>query len=182
MGTFNGWKTENIDQIRPEEFYNLIDRNREHIRKTFPVTLSNCTDLQKTTEHIAASHERENNKEGYYYYIRNADSNALIGYVVIKNINTALAKCEFAYFIDKDFEGRGIISKAVADTLGFCFGDLQMNKVYICTSKVNYASQRIALKQGFIQEGILREEFRNGEGELEDIMYFGLLKSDYNER
>ena len=44
-------------------------------------------------------------------------------------------------------------------------------------------SQKVATKNGFIQEGILREEFKNGEGKLEDIMYFGLIKSDYkNER
>jgi RimJ/RimL family protein N-acetyltransferase len=88
-------------------------------------------------------------------------------------------KCELAYFIDKNFEGKGIISKAVADTVAFCFNDLQMNKVYICTSKINAASQRIATKLGFQKEGILREEFKNGKAILEDIVYFGLLKSEY---
>jgi RimJ/RimL family protein N-acetyltransferase len=54
-----------------------------------------------------------------------------------------------------------------------------MNKVYICTSKINLASQRIATKLGFQKEGILREEFKNGKAILEDIVYFGLLKSEY---
>jgi ribosomal-protein-serine acetyltransferase len=54
-----------------------------------------------------------------------------------------------------------------------------MNKVYICTSKINAASQRIATKLGFQKEGILREEFKNGKAMLEDIVYFGLLKSEY---
>jgi ribosomal-protein-serine acetyltransferase len=54
-----------------------------------------------------------------------------------------------------------------------------MNKIFICTSKTNFGSQQIALKNGFIQEGTLREEFKNHEGVLEDINYFGLLKSDY---
>jgi ribosomal-protein-serine acetyltransferase len=56
---------------------------------------------------------------------------------------------------------------------------LLMNKVFICTSKINTASQRIATKHGFQQEGILREEFKSGDEMLEDIVYFGLLKSDY---
>jgi RimJ/RimL family protein N-acetyltransferase len=92
----------------------------------------------------------------------------------------SIAKCELAYFIDKEFEGKGIISKAVGKVIGFCFGELMMNKITICTSKINIASQRIALKYGFQEEGILREEFRSGEGVLEDIIYFGLLKKDYN--
>ena len=54
-----------------------------------------------------------------------------------------------------------------------------MNKIFICTSKINFSSQQIALKNGFIYEGTLREEFKNFEGYLEDINYYGLLKSDY---
>lgn len=65
------------------------------------------------------------------------------------------------------------------DVIAICFKELSMNKIFICTSKINFGSQRIALKHGFIQEGILREEFKNSEGILEDINYYGLLKSDY---
>jgi RimJ/RimL family protein N-acetyltransferase len=54
-----------------------------------------------------------------------------------------------------------------------------MNKIFICTSKVNFASQQIALKNDFVLEGTLREEFKSFEGELEDINYYGLLKSGY---
>lgn len=176
---FTNWKTENIGTILPEEFYNLIEKNRNHIRKTFPITLSNCRDLKSTAKFLAEAADNEAWKENYYFYIRNLESTALIGYVVIKNIDDKIAKCELAYFIDSDFEGKGITSKAVADTLAFCFGEIKMNKVTICTSKVNAASQQIALKHGFMQEGILRQEFKNGEGVLEDVLYFGLLKSDY---
>jgi ribosomal-protein-serine acetyltransferase len=46
--TFENWTTETIDRILPEEFYTLIDRNRSHIGKTFPVTVWNCENLEKT--------------------------------------------------------------------------------------------------------------------------------------
>lgn len=98
----------------------------------------------------------------------------------IKSIDNDKAKCELGYFVDKDYQGKGITSKVVSETLGFCFNTLKMNKVFICTSKINTASQQIALKHHFKQEGILREEFKNGDGILEDIVYFGLLKSEYN--
>ena len=54
-----------------------------------------------------------------------------------------------------------------------------MNKIFICTSKINKGSQQIALKHNFQKEGILREEFKNHEGVLEDVNYYGLLKSDF---
>ena len=136
-------------------------------------------DLEKTTNFITENIEKEKNKDGYYFYIRNLETNKLIGYICIKNIRKDVMKCEFAYLIDKDFEGQGIISKIVSQTITRCFEELEMNKVFICTSKINKASQQIALKHGFQQEGVLRDEFKNQEGILEDVVYFGLLKSDY---
>ncbi|OXA94753.1 GNAT family N-acetyltransferase [Flavobacterium hercynium] len=176
---FTDLKIETIDSILPEEFYKLIDKNRAHIEKTFPVTLANCSDFDKTKHFIAVNQDKENNKEGYFFYARNTKTNALIGYLCVKSIDNRISKCELGYFIDKDFEGKGITSKIVSETLAFCFHTLKMNKVFICTSKINIASQQVALKHHFKQEGILREEFKSSEGTLEDIVYFGLLKSEY---
>ena len=176
---FTNWKLEKIENILAEEFFNLIDKNRNHIGKTFPVTVSNCIDLEKTAEFIANNIQIEKQKAGYYFYIRNLETNDLIGYICIKKIDFNISKCELAYFVDKDFEGKGIISKAILDVIAICFKELLMNKIFICTSTINFGSQQIALKNGFIQEGILREEFKNDKGILEDIVYFGLLRSDY---
>lgn len=188
--SFKNWKTETIQNIQPEEFLALVQQNKQHIQKTFPVTLASCTDLESTRDFIARNIEKEQNRDGHHFYLRHEQTKNLIGYVCIKNVNKTIQKCELAYFIDKDFEGQGIISGAVSQTIDFCFNELSMNKVFICTSKVNTASQRIATKHGFRQEGILREElpsvssayglgYKNGDAILEDIVYFGLLKSEY---
>jgi RimJ/RimL family protein N-acetyltransferase len=176
---FQNWKIETIEGIVPNEFFELIQKNKSHIHHSFPVTVANCLDLGKTEKFINENKKKEQNKDGYYFYIRNLETNKLIGYVCIKNIRKDVMKCEFAYFIDKDFEGQGIISKVVSQTIARCFDELEMNKVFICTSKINKASQHIALKHGFVEEGILRKEFRNHKGILEDVVYFGLLKSEY---
>jgi len=179
--SFTDWKIETINDILPEEFFNLIGKNRQHIEKTFPVTVSHCLDLEKTAHFIAFNQDKENHKEGYFFYPRDTKTNALIGYLCIKSIDNQKAKCELGYFIDEDYQGKGITSRLVSQTLDFCFNTLKMNKVFICTSKINTASQQIALKHHFKQEGILREEFKSGDGTLEDVVYFGLLKSEYKQ-
>ena len=178
--SFIDWKIDRIEHILPEEFYKLIDKNKNHIGKTFPVTLANSDSAKKAENFLAVSLDKEKNKEGYYFYARHKKTNALIGYLCVKTIDYRISKCELGYFIDEDFQGKGITSKMVANALDFCFDELRMNKVFICTSEVNLASQRIALKHNFKQEGILRDEFRNGDGELQNTVYFGLLKSEYN--
>ena len=176
---FNNWKLEKIQNIRYDEFFELIENNRSRIQKTFPVTVSNCLDLKTTNEFIIKNIQIEKEKTGYYFYVRSIETNNLIGYIGIKKIDYHISKCELFYFIDKEFEGKGIISKAVSEVINLCFNELKMNKIFICTSKVNFASQQIALKNDFVLEGTLREEFKSFEGELEDINYYGLLKSGY---
>lgn len=178
--SFIDWKIDRIEHIHPEEFYKLIDKNRNHIGKTFPVTLANSDSLNKAKDFLAVSFDKEKNKEGFYFYARDFKTNDLIGYLCVKTIDYRISKCELGYFADENFQGKGITSKMVSDVLEFCFNELMMNKVFICTSEVNFASQRIALKHNFKQEGILRDEFRNGDGELQNTVYFGLLKSEYN--
>ncbi len=176
---FSNWKLDKIENIRFEEFFDLIENNRNRIIKTFPVTVSNCIDLKATEEFISKNIQIEIEKTGYYFYVRNLENNKLIGYIGIKKIDYHISKCELFYFIDNHFEGKGIISKAISEVIGFCFQELKMNKIFICTSKINFGSQQIALKNRFVLEGTLREEFKNHEEVLEDINYYGLLKSDY---
>jgi len=177
--SFTDWKIETIDNILPEEFYNLIEKNKSHIAKTFPVTLANADSLNKAEDFLSVSQDKEKNNEGFYFYARDIKTNALIGYLCVKTIDYRISKCEFGYFIDEDFQGKGITSKMVSHALDFCFNELKLNKVFICTSEINFASQQVALKHNFKQEGILRDEFRNGDGELQNTVYFGLLKSEY---
>ena len=176
---FTNWKIDNLENISSEEFFVLIDRNKERLKNTFPVTLSHCLTHEATIVFLKFNEGKESKKENYFFYVRNLETNKLIGYIGIKKIDLQVSKCELFYFIDKDFEGKGITSTVVLQTIDFCFKDLKMNKIFICTSKINFASQQIAIKNGFLQEGILREEFKNGDGILEDIIYFGLLKKDY---
>ncbi len=180
--TASDWKTERPENIRPEAFFNLIEANRDHLRKTFPVTLEACSDLYKTKIFLHEAIDKQLRGDGFAFFINTPDNTEPIGYISVKNINNRIQKCELAYFVDKNLAGKGIMSSVLPDILAFCFQDLSMNKIYVSVSQDNMPSQQVALKFGFRKEGLLRDEFRNGQGELEDIIYYGLLKSDYDER
>ena len=178
--SFTDWKIDRIEDVSAEEFFMLVNKNKNHIQKTFPVTLANSDSLKKAEGFMAVNLEKEKNNEGFYFFARDIKTNDLIGYLCVKTIDYRISKCELGYFTDEDFQGKGITSKMVSDALDFSFNELKLNKVFICTSKINTASQQIALKHHFKQEGILREEFKSSDGTLEDVVYFGLLKSEYN--
>jgi ribosomal-protein-serine acetyltransferase len=176
---FNNLKLEKLNIVQPNEFFELIQKNKIHIENTLTITVSNCENLEKTIQYFEIKKKNQENKTDFYFYIKNLETNKLIGYIGIKKIDYKISKCELFYFIDKDFEGKGIVSDAVSQIIKYCFDELLMQKIVICTSKVNIVSQKIALKHNFKQEGILRNERLDHLNEFEDIIYFGLLKSDY---
>lgn len=177
--SITSWKIEKLHSVRPSEFFRLILKNKEYIHPTFPVTVSSCETLWKTKSFFSNSKKLKKQGKGEYFVLKEEKTETLIGYFQIKNISQKISRCEFAYFVDQDFQGQGIVSELVSKMIIFAFNELEMEKVVICTSKENQGSQQIAIKNKFQQEGVLRNEFKNYLGQLEDVVYFGLLKSDY---
>ena len=64
---FNNWKIDKLENISSEEFFNLIDRNKERLKNTFPVTLSHCLNHEATVDFIKFNSVKEKNKENYFF-------------------------------------------------------------------------------------------------------------------
>ncbi|MFD0863036.1 GNAT family N-acetyltransferase [Sungkyunkwania multivorans] len=161
-----------------EAFFTLINSNRAHICDGFPTTVRKCQTFDAAQVTYRERLQLEEEQKGRYFLLQHSQQDGFIGYFSLKNINTEIGRCEFAYFIDQNFEGRGVVSKLMTQMILFAFDELRMNKIIICTAESNYASQKVALKNGFLQEGILRKEYKKYNGQLEDLLQFGLLKSD----
>ncbi len=171
------WEIFPLRTVKVKEFFQLIDKNREYLLPTFPVTVTGCQSLWSTKTFLAERKKEQKNKKGHAFVIKDIQTKRLIGYFSIKNVNEKIKRCEFAYFIDQDFQGKGFTSEVISNMIPMAFNDLEMNKIIIATSPKNTASQKVALKNGFIQEGRLRQEFKNYRNELEDVLYFGLIKN-----
>jgi ribosomal-protein-serine acetyltransferase len=50
----------------------------------------------------------------------------LIGIIFIKNINWRIPEYELGYFIDKAYEGQGIMTKIIDKAFKYCFEKLKM--------------------------------------------------------
>ncbi len=97
--------------------------------------------------------------------------------MVIKDIDFTVPKCELAYFIDEAFEGKGIATDATHWLVNFCFEELDMEKIILRINPANEGSKQVALKNGFSREGYMKNEYRNGYGELTDVEHYGLTRN-----
>ena len=68
---FTNWKLVNLDEIKPNEFFELIQKNRINIENTLTITVKNCENLEKTTQYIQIKKNNQINKTDLYFYIRN---------------------------------------------------------------------------------------------------------------
>ncbi len=176
------YKLERIANVSFETFFNLISENKSYIEKGFAGTVKRCESKEGAKLLFEEWNSDENNNESFSFFIRDKKTDKLIGLVNIKNIDKLVKKCEIGYFISEQRAGKGIISKFTSEVVTYCFEVLQMNKVFLRIAPENIGSQRVALNNGFQKEGILRQEYLGFEGSYEDVMYFGLLKTDYQKK
>ena len=154
----------------------LILSNKARLIDYFPVSAGSITDIRSVKNYITEKIKQAKLKTAYAYLIIDDTTAKSIGFVFIKNIDWSVPKAELAYFIDKNYEGKGITSKALQKIIAHCFITLNMEKLFLRAAADNAASRKVALKNGFVQEGILRNDFRTFDGRLIDLYYYGLVK------
>ena len=170
-------------QVRPitsadtEAYFNLISANRQRLSNYFPVTLSKTETLEKTRECVDSYLELTTTKELFVFLIMYGEQP--IGVVILKEIDHRSQKCEFAWFIDGAYEGRGHASQALQPVMTFVFNELEFNRVFCMISVGNAPSIRLAERNGFEHEGILKENFKMSDGSFSDVHHYGLLKSKW---
>ncbi len=83
---------------------------------------------------------------------------------------------ELGYFILPEYNGRGIATEAARQIISLAFDRLDIVRISSMVFSENIASQRVLLKNGFVIDGTMRSGAYK-DGELHDIVHFGLLKS-----
>ncbi len=96
-------------------------------------------------------------------------------------INRYSRSGEIGYWIDGGYEGRGLVSRAVAAILDQAFGPLGLDRVTLLTDASNERSKALARRLGFVEEGLLRQALAFP-GERRDQAAYGLLAHEWNHR
>ena len=173
-----------IDQLtlRPvlaedaEDFFRLIDRDRASFATYFPVTTGRTTDPHATLSYVRDLAAQAVAKETFCYLITHDGTSGPVGAVFLKSIDYRVGKCELAYFVASLHQGKGVASSAVAWAVDEAFRTHGMNKVFLRVDPGNTASIRVAEKNGFQREGLLRQDFRTSDDQLLDVIVFGKLR------
>ncbi|WP_110927933.1 GNAT family N-acetyltransferase [Bacillus massiliglaciei] len=165
-----------LQQYNREELYELIDTNREHLRKWLL-----WVDKRKSAKDFEPI---------IPIWIRNyADNNGfdagirlngkLVGMVGLHYIDWKHRSTSIGYFLSEEAQGQGIITRSLSALLSYLFGTWNINRVEIRCAINNHKSIAIPERLGFVKEGIQRE----GQwlyDHYEDLVTYSLLVKDWN--
>jgi ribosomal-protein-alanine N-acetyltransferase len=110
-----------------------------------------------------------------------AANNQLIGTVTLFNLNLENRRAEIGYGLDRAFWRQGYMQEALNALLEYAFDVLSLHRLEADVDPRNAASIKTVERFGFKQEGYLRERWHVN-GEIQDALFFGLLRPEWENR
>ncbi len=111
---------------------------------------------------------------GYYITV----DGKIVGSVDFVDMSMRHKTAEIGYWLSRDMNGRGIMTRAVRELEKFAFDVLGINRVVIGADVGNIPSQRVAERCGYVREGVARGDFVL-RGESRDTVKYSKLKSEW---
>lgn len=134
-------------------------------RVPFPYSLSDCD----------AFFEFVKNAPGDFFYAIEFDGKLIGGLGLHRQPLNSSHVLELGYWIGQEFWNKGYASEAVKLGVKKAFSVEGINKVIARVYSGNIASEKVLIKNGFEEEGLLRGNILK-KGKIYDEKIFGLLK------
>ena len=102
-----------------------------------------------------------------------------VGESYLANPDWDVPRIEVGYFIVQASTGKGYATEAARATIQFAFEHMQVLRVELRCNADNVASRRVAEHCGFVHEGCFRQSHRKKDGTLVDMLWYGMLRSEW---
>lgn len=136
------------------EIFKIVKRNYAHLRPflhwvTEDYSLESALDFISQTRKADA--EKTSRTFGIFYQEK------LVGIIGFVNFSWTSRRTEIGYWIDKDYEGKGIVTESCKALINYAFEELDMNRIEIRCATENTRSRAVPERLNFKLEGVLRQ-------------------------
>lgn len=153
-----------------QAIFELVDKNRADLTQSFPRTVAALRTPGMAENHVIDKLYQWHARTAFNYGAFLKSSGRLIGHLHVLNINWDVPSAELGYFVDAAHRRRGLAREMTEAVLQDCLG--RFRRVALRILPWNQPSLGLAEALGFEREGLHRNEFLEGSGELSDIVYF----------
>jgi RimJ/RimL family protein N-acetyltransferase len=159
-------------------FLDLVNSNRRTLQREFePITTRVLNDVD-AADYVNENADKWTSGKEFCYGIWHEPSKSLIGQLRTKNIVWEVPAAELSYFVDKAMQRQAFATEAIRALVRVAFTELNFRRICIRIVATNKESLLLAQKLGFAYEGVHRNEFRCGFGELHDVHHYSLTDAD----
>lgn len=136
------------------EIFDLVNGNREELGRwlNWVPRTQTIVDTEKFLEENQNRFKKDASGAYAIYFQRK-----LAGLVDLQKIHVGDNKSSIGYWLDKNFYGKGIMTKSVKVLLKYAFDELGLNRIVIEVAVENVKSKAVAKRLGFKLEGIARQ-------------------------
>jgi [ribosomal protein S5]-alanine N-acetyltransferase len=114
----------------------------------------------------------------FSFVIERKPEAAFIGIIEIRDIEREHSQAELSFWLATEVWGQGYMSEALKPMLCFGFENLDLNRICAYHMVRNPGSGKVLQKNGFTQEGVLRQRVRKW-GVFEDVKIWAILRGDW---
>ena len=137
-----------------EEILAIVKRNYEHLRPflhwvTIDYSLESAREFIRQAQKAAA----ENTSQTFGIF----QNEKIVGVISFVKLNWNSRRAEIGYWIDRNYEGKGIITESCKALINYAFEELKMNRIEIRCATENVRSCQIPERLNFKLDGILRQ-------------------------
>lgn len=136
---------------------------------------------EEAGEHMQIGHDNFRAHRAFNWGVADLSSDKLIGTSTLFNFHLESRRAEIGYALHRDRWGKGYMQEALTALLNYAFDEMNLYRVEADVDPRNAGSIRTVERLGFTQEGYLRQRWQVA-GEIQDALFFGLLKPEWEAR
>lgn len=135
-------------------------------------------DIEAARQLLADIDDKFQRRLYFQWGITRQTDDILIGTSTLFHIESNNYRAEIGYALGREHWGKGYIQEALNALLRYAFSELNLDRIEADVDPRNAASIRTLERLGFQKEGYLRERWKV-DGEVQDALFYGLLKREW---
>lgn len=172
IAQFDGFELNPIHEGDAWKICDFVIANSDRLKRYFPKTLEQNLNPTLSQIYVENRVKAFQNKEVFVFTLKQSETRKLVGLIILKDLDWTLSQGEFAYAIDYNFTGKGIMSKAIEKLTTYAFETIALKRLQIIVYKDNISSVKVAVNSNFEWQKTLKKEFTPiGEKPLDMELY-----------
>jgi RimJ/RimL family protein N-acetyltransferase len=160
-------------------YYHMLRNNWEHLYEFLPSFLVNMRGEEDIKTWFDRQRADWNTFNLFIFGVWEKVTGVYVGESYLANPDWDVPRIEVGYFIVKEFIGQGYATESANAIIRYAFEQMKVLRIDLRCAADNTASIQVAKRCGFTQEGRFRQHHRKKDGTLADMLWYGLLLSEW---